>query len=747
MCNQEALVWREAFWPNPFTVESGLEVLTRIATDPGLGTIVSETRTHRASTRFLIACLPTRIKALTALVTSLVPGIQIAPLRTPRNQVSQAGRIVVGRSSIALSSDRPQTITRALLGALSRADTGDREVVLQVVLGGRLNPKRVPDKAGDPAHSWWGLLTHGAKVAATETKTLLRQHSSRHGFKTVLRIGVNAPSTSLAKDLGIGVLAAIRTAEIAGSRLELLSENPRGLNQASRPFRYPMGLPVHELVGLLAWPIGEGDLPGLGSGHPRLVAPPPWVKDENRSVLLTNAPGRSIRLGIPVTDSLEHTVVTGPTGSGKSTVLLNLIISDIEAGLGCVVVDPKADLISDILARIPAHRRADVVLLNPLSNQPVGLNPLTDTTGNPELLADALLASFRSVFADTWGIRTEEVMGNALIDLARIPGSTLIWLPRLLSDPAFRANILAKVHDPLGTGAFWTRYEAMTPAAQATLISPTLNKLHQFTVRPTLRAVLGQASPKFSLSDVFTKRRILLVPLNKGVLGGSSRLLGSLLISQLWVLALGRAAQAPGKRHITNVYIDEVQDYLALPTNDLGDALAQARSLGLGFHAAHQYRKQLSPEMLAAFDTNARSKITFALSASDAAEMAKMAPDLAAEDFMLLPRYGVYANLMNQRRSTGWVSGMTIPKKPACSDPAELAAASASRYGTPLKEVEAQMLQAAGLTTNPDRQDNDTAAHIAAAPIGRRKTEPEERHLQASATSEPSSSDDDGDLS
>ena len=233
-------------------------------------------------------------------------------------------------------------------------------------------------------------------------------------------------------------------------------------------------------------------------------------------------------------------------------------------------------------------------------------------------------------------------------------------------------------------------------------------------LRPGLRNVLGQAKPKFSLTDLFYQRKIVLVPLNKGIIGGEcARLLGSLIVGLTWTLALSRAKLPPEKRHMVAVYIDELQDYLSLPT-DLSDALAQARGLGLSLTLAHQYRDQLPANIRAGIDANALNKIVFGLNATDAKAMAAMAPELTAEDFMKLPRYQVYASLQAGGRATGWIRGKTLPPEKAIRMPAELKAVSQKRFGKPAAEVEQEYLSIGNgvAATPPEAPD---------VPIGRRK--------------------------
>lgn len=218
----------------------------------------------------------------------------------------------------------------------------------------------------------------------------------------------------------------------------------------------------------------------------------------------------------------------------------------------------------------------------------------------------------------------------------------------------FRQKIVRQVKDKVGLMSFWNEFEALSDLQRQQWIAPVSNKLRQFTLRPWLRNVFGQAHPKFDLSELFIKRKIVLVPLNKGLVGGeTARLLGSLIVGLTWTLALSRASIPPERRHIVSVYIDELQDYLSLPT-DLSDALAQARGLGVGMTLAHQYRDQLPTEVRAGIDANCRNKIAFGLNAKDAKDMAAMAPELTSEDFMTLPRYRVYTSFQQSGKASNF---------------------------------------------------------------------------------------------
>lgn len=222
-----------------------------------------------------------------------------------------------------------------------------------------------------------------------------------------------------------------------------------------------------------------------------------------------------------------------------------------------------------------------------------------------------------------------------------------------------------------------------------------MNKLRPILLRPSLRGVFGQRQPKFSMAEVFTKRKILLVSLAKGTLGSEgAQLLGSLVVAQLWRAALGRVALAAEYRRPVMVVIDEVQDYLRLP-GDLGDALAQARGLGVGFTLAHQHLAQLPPSLKAGVLANARSRVCFQLAPDDARVIARDS-NLDPEDFTRLPAFEAYASLHVDGTTPGWASIRTQPLDLPTTDPAAIRRASAAHYGQPLNEVETDWADLAG---------------------------------------------------
>ncbi|MBX3100142.1 MAG: type IV secretory system conjugative DNA transfer family protein [Salinibacterium sp.] len=697
--NSSELRWHRVHWPTPLHPDYALALLYQLASETSRGRIVWETRGQDGQVSHHLAAPLEDAAATAGLVRSLVPGSELTRDASARIPVARVARLRIEPPQMRLAVDRQVSAIRAVLAALVRANRPEEWVVVQVVLGRAIPPRATGDMP-DPTRSWFDQLATPARPASRDVARQVRDKRAEPGCEVAIRIGAKAASEARQGDLIRGVLAAMRTLQSPGLRIGLVRESVARLYEASPPGFRSSALSSSEMLSLLAWPLGDEDYPGLPTAHPKRLPPAPPLPENKRTFATSDAPGKPVPLGISAADSLLHTSILGATGSGKSTVLLNLITADMKAGRSVVVIDPKGDLAHDVLARIPTHRRADVVVLDPTHPRPVGLNPLRTTGSSPELVADRILSVIRDLFPTLFGPRTSDVLHASLLTLARRPDATLAWLPRLLTDASFRAGLIGDLHDPDGLDGFWASFNAMSVAQQGQFVGPVLSRLRQFLLRPQLRRVLDQSQPRFDLQEVFTARRILVVPLNTGLLGGdSARLLGSLLVGQLWQLALARSNVAPERRHVVSVFIDETHEFLRLG-GDLSDALARSRSLGVAWHLAHQFREQFSPDTRAAVDANTLNKIVFTLGNRDAREVAAMAPELEAEDFMTLDQFEVYAHLMRGGRRNGWASGRTLTPPPITSEPLEIIASSQERYG--LVEAGEATPEPSALSQRPD---------------------------------------------
>ena len=725
----DELIWREVVWQRPFELESVQEMLVHLASLSTRGPIVWEARGNGQRMRYLLGMEKAHQSKIKQAFRPHGK-IQFHKTEEERTPVTSAMQLKLSKPTLSLKTDRATAVIRAALAAMNMCRDHE-ELVLQIILGPAILPAPLPHNMPDPHASWLDTVLGHVGAASPDSRAAIKEKISQQGFNCVIRLGAAAGNSEVGAHARInGLFAALRTLESAGVRLKLKPEDPVKLNDTHVPWSFPLRLSVKELAHFLLLPIGEEELPGMPGLHPKLCLPPDWYRSpvntkEDRTFAI--AMDGKTRLSISAQDGLEHTHIIGPTGSGKSTLMIQMALADIKNNRGLLLIDPKHELVNSLLERIPEERMDDVVVLDPSDHAPVGFNPFA-YKANPILVADAIISVFKEVYKENWGIRSQSVMTAAALTLARVPNATLLMLPAMLTDEVFRKKIISQVKDKIGLEAYWEGFNSMKESERRQEIAPMLNKLQQFVIRPDLRNMLGQANPKFNMEDLFNKRRIVLVPLNKGVIGSqSAQLLGSLIVSQAWTLTLARASVPSEERHPVSLYIDELQDYLNLPTS-LGDTLCQSRSLKVGLVLAHQHRAQISPDILAAIDNNCRNKIAFGLETSDAKSTAAMAPELGWEDFKALPRYQIYTSFQSAGKNVGWVQGTTLPPPPPLRLPVDLKAKSMATYGKPAEEVEAEYLEQLGhkaainnTPESPILEPSMSPPASVATPVGRKK--------------------------
>jgi Type IV secretory system Conjugative DNA transfer len=692
------LTWHRLRWPREVEPEQIAQTFRLLATTAG-NPVIIETIGSPGMVEHRLALPASRGNATADQLRASIPGLSVEEVSTrPALAATRAVELRLTTKRRPLRIDDMAGISRAMLMALAYVHRGER-LSVQWVLGRPFTPVAVPNQLENASReSWIGALLLAPfgppPPMDVEVRNALRAKQAEPGWRAVGRVAVQAKTKSRERQLVRQVVGALRSAEAPGIGFWVRPTSASRVMDARVPrWRMPLRLNATELATVSTFPVGlTSELPVAAIGS-RLVAPSAAIPRKGRVIGKATYPGRERPLALSPADSLRHVHTLGPTGSGKSTLLLNLITQDMAAGRAVVVIEPKGDLVADVLARIPADRIGDVVLLDPTDTErPVGFNPLALGGRSPELVADQLLGLFHSLYVAHWGPRTHDILGASLLTLARKPGMTLSALPLLLTDAGFRRWIVSKVSDPIGLSPFWTAYEAWSEAERAAAIAPVMNKLRPLLLRPEMRAIVGQTRRSFDLRRVFTERKILLVNLSKGLLGPeTSSLLGSLVVSQLWQAVLGRAAIDPDRRHPVFVYVDEFQDYMHLPL-DFADALTQARGLGVGFVAAHQYMHQLDPAMRSAVLANAQSRVVFRLPGEDARVIAADSA-LAPEDFQGLGAFQCYVQLVAKAAVQPWCSASTLPPGKPISDPAVIRAASRSAYGVDRAEIEADLYQ------------------------------------------------------
>jgi hypothetical protein len=460
-------------------------------------------------------------------------------------------------------------------------------------------------------------------------------------------------------------------------------------------------LSVPELAAIAHLPV-DAETPGIERAGAKAVAPPPGVAIPGPEVkpLGVADSGHARPIGLRVPDARHHLHVLGATGSGKSTLLGNLILDDADAGRGVVLIDPKGDLVTDVLSRLPREAADRVVLFDADSRQrPPCLNPLEG--GETDREVDNLVSVFRRVYSAFWGPRTDDLMRAACLTLRAQDGvPTLADLPKLLTSEAFRARITGGLTDPVLAG-FWEWYDELTDSSRSQVISPLMNKLRAFLLRPFVKDAIAGGRSTVDMNQVLDEGGICLVRIPKGSLGDeTTRLVGSLVVARTWQATTGRARVPQRERPDASLVIDECHNFLNLPY-PIEDMLAEARGFRLAMTLAHQHLGQLPRELKEGISTNARSKIFFNASPEDARELARhTAPRLSEHDLAHLGVYHVAARLVAHGAETEPFTMTTTPMRPAVPGRAKEIRAALRKSGP-------SPSRPAGATTPPSRPTRD----------------------------------------
>ncbi|MFI2664119.1 type IV secretory system conjugative DNA transfer family protein [Micromonospora carbonacea] len=468
--------------------------------------------------------------------------------------------------------------------------------------------------------------------------------------------------------VGLGHTIASAAAAYTGPNRLRRMKMPRPVATiAGRRLRRGFLATVPELAALAALP-QDLAVPGLDRARARAVPAPVQVPSGGRSVKVL---GRSQighhSVGLRVTDARQHVHVVGKTGVGKSTLLLNMILGDIRAGRGTVVIDPRGDLITDILDRLPASYAKKIVIIDPDQENPGCFNPLDDQ-GDPHLAVDNLVGIFAKIFAGQWGPRMDDTMRVACLTLMRHAKPTLSLVPSLLQDREFRGRFTHGLDDPDGLGGFWLWYDGINDQFRGQVIAPVLARLRAFLLRDFVKSVIGNAHSSFDMGTVLDGG-VLLCRLPKGILGEeTSRILGSLIVARVWQAAIARANIAEDQRRDASLYVDECQNFLTLP-GSVGDMLAEARGFRLGLVLAHQDLAQLPRDVAAAVSANARSKLFFTVDPADARELSRHTrPELDEHDLAHLDVYTAAARLLVGNRELPAFTFTTNPPVPVVGE-------------------------------------------------------------------------------
>ncbi len=411
--------------------------------------------------------------------------------------------------------------------------------------------------------------------------------------------------------------------------------------------------------------------------------------------------------GILQEDRRRHFYIVGKTGMGKSTLLENMILQDINNGHGVCFLDPHGDSVEFIMDRIPPERRDDVVYFNPAdTDNPIGLNVLEAAEDEDVfLVASGLMAIFQRVWEGMWSSRMEYIVNNTMLALLEVPGNTLLSIVRMLTDTDFREKIVKQVGDPMVRNFWQKEFTSFNERYRTEAIAPILNKIGQFLSTNLIRNILGQTESTINLRDIMDNKKIFLVNLSKGKLGeNNSNLLGSLLVTKLQLAAMRRVDIAEQDRSDFYMYVDEFQNFT---TDSFATILSEARKYRLNLILAHQYIAQLTEtgnqKVKNAVFGNVGSMVLFRVGATDADEFEKeFGPAITAQTLTNLDKTQVAIKMSIDGRGASPFVANTLPplfdEKAGIFD--ETVAISRAKYARSRVEVEQEINE--WLNNTPD---------------------------------------------
>ncbi len=411
----------------------------------------------------------------------------------------------------------------------------------------------------------------------------------------------------------------------------------------------------------------------------------------------TDARNNKIKFGIKAEDRLRHIYSIGKTGMGKSTLLENMAIQDIQNGEGMAFLDPHGKTADLLLDYIPENRVKDVIYFAPFDIEfPISFNVMEDVgVDKRHLVVSGLMSAFEKIWEDQWSSRMAYILQNTLAALLEYPGATMLGINRMLTDKVYRSKVVENVTDPT-TKSFWIDEFAKYTERFAAEATPAIqNKVGQFVSNPLVRNIIGQPKSSFDIRKIMDEKKILIVNLSKGLVGeGNANLLGSMLVTKIYLAAMSRADANPQDlKKLPNfyLYVDEFQSFA---NKSFADILSEARKYKLSLNITHQYIEQMAEEVRAAVFGNVGTMIAFRVGSFDAEILEKeFAPVFTMEDIVNLGRFQIYLKLMIDQVASQPFSATGLPPilPPEVNFRERVLAESRATYAHPKAAVEKEI--------------------------------------------------------
>ncbi len=459
-------------------------------------------------------------------------------------------------------------------------------------------------------------------------------------------------------------------------------------------------LNVEELVSVYHFPTRFIETPYIKSIK-SVVAPPPIELPEQGVNLIGQVIFRGEEKNVSfasIDDRRRHFYIVGQTGTGKTSLLREMIRQDIQAGRGVAVIDPHGDLIESTLSNIPKERVEDVVLFEPFDmERPMGLNMLEyDTPEQKDFAVSEMITIFHKLFPpEIIGPMFEHYMRNAMLALMadRTEPGTLVEIPRIFTDDEFMEYKLKNVTNPLVRNFWLKEWHATTGETKSDMLGYVVSKVGRFVENDMMRNIIGQSNSGFDLSQVMNEGKIFLANLSKGLTGEvNSSLLGLILVSKMQMAAMRRARIPEEQRKDFYLYIDEFQNFT---TDSVATILSEARKYRLNLILAHQYIPQLAPEIRNAVMGNVGTIAAFRVGADDAEFLEKQfEPEFSRYDLVNLDNFTLVIKMMLENKiSSPFKMQLILPKKGSAEIIDPIKKLSKLKYGRQKEIVEAEIVE------------------------------------------------------
>jgi len=621
-----------------------------------------------------------------------------SPILSGLSKISEVGE---GAAIQVLVKPAEQSVKKSILGAINNLKKGAK--LDEVIKGGLIKFKDVK-KALEPESE----KEKTEKVIDEEGVRALESKIDKPLLAVNVRVLVSSPS-QYQTDIILESITGGFSQFSAPLRNEIKIIKPRNPQSLIYQFSFrefddnqSMILNTEELSSLFHLPASSTEVPKIKWLKAKEAPAPANLPTKGLFIGESIFRGETKPVYITEDDRRRHIYIVGQTGTGKSTLMTNMVVDDIRSGKGVAIIDPHGDLIERILELIPKQRVEDVIIFDPSNRlRPLGINMLEYDFNRPEektFIVNEMQSIFNKLFlAETMGPMFEQYMRNALLllmeDAANEP-ATLMEVARVFTDADFRGRKLARISNPTVID-FWEK-EAVKAGGEAALANMTpyiTSKFNNFTSNDYMRPIIGQFKSSFNLRQLMDEGKILLVNLSKGKIGDiNANLLGMIITGRILMAALSRVDIPQEKRRDFNLYIDEFQNFT---TDSIATILSEARKYALNLTMAHQFIAQLTEKIRDAVFGNVGSIICFRVGSQDAEFLAKQfTPVFSESDLVNIDNFIAYVKILIKGETAKPFNIKTLASERGSRELVEsIKELSRAKYGRDRQEVEQEILK------------------------------------------------------